>query len=673
MPLLAVGALGLVMVAFVAAAPWIVGTYGYAVLIPGIVASGAITVAATALAPSMPARAGLIVILGLALVMRVLLVGEEPFLSTDIYRYVWDGRVQAAAINPYAYVPADDALKALRDSAIYPNINRADYAVTAYPPVAQMFFLAVTRIAETLTAMRLAMVACEIVIVAVIIDLLRRLRLPATAVVAWAWHPLAIWEISNNGHVDALMVALMMTGIWLLVRSPALAGAIAVALAALVKPYAIVVLPAFWRRWDWRVPLVVLATVALCYLPYLGAGRGVLGFATTGYLSEEGFSDGDGFWLVALVRAAIGQVPGLTGAYVLVALGVMAWFAVRRVDTHGYAATDDARRHRRTADGRVVLPVAELCLVFPRGGSVHRARRRRAGLGHDPGSHAAVSAGDAAGQRAHLENIGHTSLRHRGRVGPDAARAHGHAKPWSIPMDDLTPEPVDREPVDARRYFEAGTSTHGGIADKPPVCLYLEVTNRCNLLCTTCPRTYVELEPPADMSWELFVRIVDQLPGLTRAVLHGVGEPMLVKNLPQMVRYLKDRGVYVLFNTNGTVLSEKNGRALIAAGLDELRVSLDASTPESYIKIRGKDYFRRIVKNVKAFRALQEREGHATPRVSAWLTGLKETIEELPGFVRLAAEIGVKEVHLQRLVFFDRETVGLARPDQALFEQMNSR
>ena len=47
-------------------------------------------------------------------------------------------------------------------------------------------------------------------------------------------------------------------------------------------------------------------------------------------------------------------------------------------------------------------------------------------------------------------------------------------------------------------------------------------------------------------------------------MLHGVGEPMLVKNLPQMVRYLKDRGVYVLFNTNGTVLNEKNGRALIA-------------------------------------------------------------------------------------------------------------
>ncbi len=103
------------------------------------------------------------------------------------------------------------------------------------------------------------------------------------------------------------------------------------------------------------------------------------------------------------------------------------------------------------------------------------------------------------------------------------------------------------------------------------------------------------------MSWDLFTRIVDQVPDLSRAVLHGVGEPMLVKDLPRMVRYLKDRGTYVLFNTNGTVLSEKNGRALIEAGLDELRVSLDASTRASYITVRGKDYFERILKNVRAF------------------------------------------------------------------------
>ena len=85
-------------------------------------------------------------------------------------------------------------------------------------------------------------------------------------------------------------------------------------------------------------------------------------------------------------------------------------------------------------------------------------------------------------------------------------------------------------PVDPRRYFETVAPQRERRAERAPVCLYLEVTNRCNLLCTTCPRTYVELEPPADMSWELFTSIVDQSPGLQRAVLHGVGEPMLVKS-----------------------------------------------------------------------------------------------------------------------------------------------
>src|ERR1700735_3980541 len=226
--------------------------------------------------------------------------------------------------------------------------------------------------------------------------------------------------------------------------------------------------------------------------------------------------------------------------------------------------------------------------------------------------------------------------------------------------------------VDPRRYFES-VDTGSDSPEHEPVCLYLETTNRCNLLCTTCPRTYEELEPPADLSWKLFTSIVDQVPNLHRAVLHGIGEPMLVKNLPRMVRYLKDRGTYVLFNTNGTVLNEKNGRALIEADLDELRVSFDAANAESYRAIRVQNFFNRILKNVRAFRELQEREGHAKPRVSAWLTGLRETIEELPDFVRVAAETGVKEVYLQRLVFFNDNAIGMARPDQALYEQLSGK
>jgi MoaA/NifB/PqqE/SkfB family radical SAM enzyme len=217
---------------------------------------------------------------------------------------------------------------------------------------------------------------------------------------------------------------------------------------------------------------------------------------------------------------------------------------------------------------------------------------------------------------------------------------------------------------DPRRYFDSVDTSSSTAA--PPVCLYLEVTNRCNLLCETCPRTFEDLEPPADMSWELFTKIVDQVPNIARVVMHGVGEPMLVKNLPDMIRYLKARNVYTLFNTNGTLLTPRKQRELIETGLDELRVSLDAADAKTFLAVRGKNFFDRIVRNISGFTKLQRELGAEKPLVSMWLTGLQETIGQLPDFVRLAAEIGVREVHLQRLVF-DDAGFGLARAESALF------
>ena len=181
-----------------------------------------------------------------------------------------------------------------------------------------------------------------------------------------------------------------------------------------------------------------------------------------------------------------------------------------------------------------------------------------------------------------------------------------------LPPDDLldtrdTLSPAARQAEEEknrmRRYFEKPESdAHlASVAQHEPVCLYLETTNRCNLLCTTCPRTYEQLEPEADMPWELFTSLIDQYPNIARVVLHGIGEPMLVKDLAQRVKYLKDRKIYVLFNTNGTLLTKANGRALIEAGLDELRVSLDAAEAEVFQMVRGKDFFDKIVANVKNF------------------------------------------------------------------------
>jgi MoaA/NifB/PqqE/SkfB family radical SAM enzyme len=234
-------------------------------------------------------------------------------------------------------------------------------------------------------------------------------------------------------------------------------------------------------------------------------------------------------------------------------------------------------------------------------------------------------------------------------------------------MNKMTPI----EEVDPRRYFEAVEAQRTDMAQRDPVCLYLETTNRCNLPCTTCPRTFEELEPAANMSFEMFRSIVDQYPSVARVVLHGIGEPLMVPHLPRMVRYLKRRGTHVLFNTNGTLLNERRGRELIDSGLDELRVSLDAAEPQAFKAVRGKDAFRRIVINVRQFRALQRRLEAAEPRVSLWLTGLKENIAQLAAFVDLAHEIDVPEVHLQRLVYLS-EGQGLAREEQTLFERLDT-
>ena len=215
-----------------------------------------------------------------------------------------------------------------------------------------------------------------------------------------------------------------------------------------------------------------------------------------------------------------------------------------------------------------------------------------------------------------------------------------------------------------RRYFEKPEDELSVLVEADPVCIYFGVTNRCNLLCTTCPRTFEELEPEKDMSWELFTSIVDQSPDLKRAVLHGVGEPMLVKDLPKMVRYLKDRSVYVLFNSNGTLLTEKNGQALIDAGLDELRVSLDAAEPTAFQMVRGKDMFDRIVTNVRRFRQMQREQ---TSKLRASRSGSPACAKLSINWKASSASPNpsdVREIYLQRMVFFTDNSNGLARAEK---------
>lgn len=224
-------------------------------------------------------------------------------------------------------------------------------------------------------------------------------------------------------------------------------------------------------------------------------------------------------------------------------------------------------------------------------------------------------------------------------------------------------------------YRSVDPATRAAFIEQHPHNVFIEVTNHCNLLCDMCPRTFVTYEEPKTLSWENFLKIVEQFPKMERAVLHGIGEPLINKDLPRMIKYLKERGVYVLFNTNATLLNEKWSRELIESGLDEMRCSVDGSDPKTYAEIRGAPLLHKIVSNLTEFIQIQNEMGATLPRTSIWMTGMKENVEELPGLIQLSAKMGVPEVYLQRMVYYyqEDEAPGKLKSGHGLFADFDQR
>ena len=290
-------------------------------------------------------RATLWGIIGIAILLRAILLPIPPFLSDDLYRYVWDGRVQAAGINPYRYIPADPALTALRDQDVYPHINRRDYARTIYPPAAQLVFAAVGEVWDSVTAMKLVMVGFEALGVVCLLQLLRLAGLPRERVLIYAWNPLALWSAASDGHVDAFVVGLL--GLALLLRArqrDGWAGTV-LACATLVKFFPIVVAAAFVRGGRlWRPALAGVATIVALYAVYSSAGSHVLGFLPS-YESEEGLADGSGFWLLS----------GLGAVVALPAWGVTLYLAIAAAAIAGLSLFVLYRRQRVGSNDVTIL------------------------------------------------------------------------------------------------------------------------------------------------------------------------------------------------------------------------------------------------------------------------------------------------------------------------------
>ena len=212
--------------------------------------------------------------------------------------------------------------------------------------------------------------------------------------------------------------------------------------------------------------------------------------------------------------------------------------------------------------------------------------------------------------------------------------------------------------------------TRPTVVGRLPTSIYVEVTNRCDSRCRTCVRTFRTVEPPRDVTLEDARKIAAQFPRLDRVVLHGIGEPLLNRDIFEIVRFFKSRGPTVLFNSDAISLTRPRATRLIASGLDELRVSMDAATPATYHKLRGVDQFDRVVANVARLVEMQRAAGSHRPRVSLWFTASVANVDELPAFVELAGRVGVAEVHVQRLVFNE---LGLATRGNSLHGVLRER
>jgi len=295
--------------------------------------SAILYVAAVAIVLTQPVnRATLWIVLGFAVAMRAMTVFADPFTSSDIYRYVWDGIVQHAHINPYRYVPGNAALTFLRapHQEIFDNINRRDYARTIYPPAAQMVYWAVTFFSPTVEAMKVAMFGFECVTAGALLALLKLMGRSRVEILLYAWCPLLVWEIGDGGHVDAVVMAFVALALLFRFRNKPWLVGLFLGAAFLTKFYPLVLFPALWQRRDWKMPAVIGAMTAVGYAIYSSVGMLVFGFAG-GYAKEEGIETGTRYFLLELVQhvRGLGGVP--VAAFlvfcgvVFVALMVWAW------------------------------------------------------------------------------------------------------------------------------------------------------------------------------------------------------------------------------------------------------------------------------------------------------------------------------------------------------------
>jgi len=217
-----------------------------------------------------------------AVVFRLVAASASASLSDDVYRYVWDGRVQVAGHHPYKFAPNDSMRVELRDADVYPKVNHPDIP-TIYPPLAELLFAALALAKLGVTGFKVAFALLDVGVVWALLRLLRALGLPRDRVVLYAWNPLAVIEIAGSGHIEPLGMLLVVLAIAWIIEGKATRAGAALGGAIQAKLLPLLLVPGFARRMKTLPLLVLVAVVAIIAAPYAlrgpWYGAGILAYA----------------------------------------------------------------------------------------------------------------------------------------------------------------------------------------------------------------------------------------------------------------------------------------------------------------------------------------------------------------------------------------------------------